>query len=359
MDLSISSILLQWYEQNQRCFPWRQPFSFQDSSLDFVNNGDFLYRVLLSEIMLQQTTTTTVLGYFSRFLEAFPTLHHLATASQDDVLHLWQGLGYYSRGRNLHKAAQHLAEKNYPQTPEEWLKIPGVGPYTANALCAIGQNFPTVALDAHGWRIFSRLGNFQGPSWRQEAQKKAQESLPHQHFWAYTQSLMDFGTLICKAKNPLCDNCPLKNQCLAHKKNTVNECPPKTPKILKPKRYTLGHFYENTSGYIFLYKNHKEALLRGLWTIPMEPWIDKPLNSWGNLPLCTHHFTHFHSHCFLQRSSFMGSNLKHPLEKNHPDLQDFCWISLEDYEEKRYIPPLSTFVKKIINQWVKIKTNPL
>lgn len=346
---SVSSLLLSWYEEHQRSFPWRLVFSSSESPPTTLGTPEYLYTVWISEIMLQQTTTQTVVPYFHRFLEAFPSLVKLAQSSEEEVLYLWQGLGYYSRGRRLHEASKIINIQGFPRTYEEWLKIPGVGPYTAGALCSIGYNQSILALDGHGWRLFSRLFQCQGETWKKDVLVYAQQALPTHHCWAYTQSIMDFGQLVCKAKDPLCSQCPLRSFCKAFQEKTWHLYPPKVEKKEKPKYYTLGTFYENPQGEILLKKNSKENLLKGLWSLPFEPWITEPSNSWleRKLPYVHHHFTHFHGHCYLQHIFLSPEEIK-----NHKNSATKQWIKKEDLldGQGKNLPPLSTFAKKMLKK---------
>ena len=245
--------LLAWYDHVAAVLPWR-------------GSGD-AYRVWLSEIMLQQTQVETVKPYYARFLAAYPTL--------DDVLKLWEGLGYYSRARNLHRAAQTVAADyggQFPATTDELQKLPGIGRYTAGAIASIafGQRAPV--LDGNVIRVFSRLldlpDDVTQPATQAQLWRTAEDWLPHERVGDYNQALMDLGRLICKPRLPLCSACPIRDHCLAFQRGTQHERPVKKPKAETPHYDVTAGLIWNEQGELLITQRPLDGLLGGLWEFP-------------------------------------------------------------------------------------------
>ena len=221
--MSFSGDLLNWYDLNKRDLPWRgerEP-----------------YRIWLSEIMLQQTQTETVKGYYARFLERFPTVFALAAAPEDEVLKLWEGLGYYSRARNLHAASMRVANElggAFPNDASGLRKLPGIGPYAANAIASIAFSEPVPALDGNQARVLSRVlawgGELRTPF---DLLSPALELIDRQRPGDYNQALMDLGAMICTPKQPKCDACPVARHCRALAEDAAMEFPRKPAPIAK------------------------------------------------------------------------------------------------------------------------------
>lgn len=222
--MSFERRLLQWYEENKRSLPWRE-----DSTP---------YHVYLSEIMLQQTQVNTVLPYYQRFITAYPTLQDLASAKEEEVLKLWEGLGYYSRGQNLLKASQIIVsdyQGKIPETKRELRALPGIGFYTANAILAIVYDQKEIAIDGNLLRIYSRLAEDEAILSSTKLNNKAieyyQEKLNETSPSSFNQALMDLGELVCLPNGlPRCKECPLNKDCLAFKNNTMLSYPRKKDK---------------------------------------------------------------------------------------------------------------------------------
>jgi A/G-specific adenine glycosylase len=227
----IAAPLLAWYSQNARQLPWRSDIS--------------PYRTWVSEIMLQQTQVETVIPYFERFTRRFPDLASLAQASQAEVLQAWEGLGYYSRARNLHKCAQLLCQHYDCQLPAELdalQKLPGIGRYTAGAIASIAFGIPAPALDANIRRVLSRLLELREPAGSLAGEKflwdAAERLLSRERPGDHNQALMELGALICKPKAPECPRCPLQSECLAYAHGSQSELPVRKPKPAVP-HYTV------------------------------------------------------------------------------------------------------------------------
>ena len=208
--------LLGWYDRNRRDLPWRRT--------------DDAYRIWVSEVMLQQTTVKTAAPYYESFLERFPTLHALAEEPEEEVLAAWSGLGYYHRARNLHRGAQHVAERHggrFPKTLEAALAVPGVGLYTASAVLSIahGQALPVV--DGNVRRVLARLLALRGPEYRRDGPyyNRAEELLDRERPGDWNQAVMELGATVCTPRNPGCDACPLRTHCRARALGLVGELP--------------------------------------------------------------------------------------------------------------------------------------
>lgn len=221
--------LLAWYATEKREFPWR-------------GTRD-LYRIWVSEIMLQQTQTTTVIPYFERFVEAFPTVSALASASEERVLKQWEGLGYYRRARQLHAAAKQICEQHdgsFPETFAEVLALPGIGRYTAGAILSIGRDQQLPILEANTIRLYARLIGLSGNLQKSAAQKTlwrfAETIIPKKQVGDFNQALMELGAAICKPRDPSCLICPAKSECAAFAQNLQDEIPAAK---LKPQFETL------------------------------------------------------------------------------------------------------------------------
>lgn len=239
------------------------------------------YAVWVSEIMLQQTQVETVKGYFVRFMKAFPTVRALAEAPEQAVLKAWEGLGYYTRARNLQKAAQQVMGQGgkIPSSSAEWATLPGIGPYTAAAISSIsfGEYVPVV--DGNVARVFSRF-----LEWRDDFQKlPAREKLANwlQPFIEkskrpgdFNQAMMDLGATVCTPRNPQCTVCPIQKDCIAYAKNVQNELPVKPLRKILPIRLAVALDIRDVKGCVLFSKREHEKLLGGLWELPSLGFSD-------------------------------------------------------------------------------------
>ena len=255
--------LLPWYEENKRELPWRQ--------------GKDPYRIWLSEIMLQQTRVEAVKGYYARFLEHIPTVAALAGADDEVLRKLWEGLGYYSRVRNLKKAARVIVDTyggRFPETYEEVLALPGIGPYTAGAICSIAFGKPTPAVDGNVLRIVSRLTDDDTPIHTPAYQKQVRQALTQvypEDAGSFTQALMELGATVCGPnRKPDCENCPCKNFCKAKKSGRAEALPVKSPKKEK-KQEKKTVFILRWGDRYALEKRPDTGLLASLWQFPNSP----------------------------------------------------------------------------------------
>lgn len=259
--MTLQTDLLDWYDQHAAALPWRE-------------NSD-PYRIWLSEIMLQQTQVETVKPYFARFLVAYPTVDALATAPLSDVLKLWEGLGYYSRARNLHRAAQTVARDfggKFPETVEGLLLLPGIGRYTAGAIASIAFGEVAPVLDGNVIRVFSRLIDLPDDvtqlAVKDRLWKLAGEWLPNQRAGDYNQALMELGRTICKPRNPSCKECPIQTHCLAFAQGTQNQRPVKKAKAATPHYDVTAGIIWNEAGQLLIAQRPLDGLLGGLWEFP-------------------------------------------------------------------------------------------
>lgn len=284
-----SEKLLGWYDKAQRTLPWRTPRKNP-------------YHTWLSEIMLQQTTVATVIPYFNTFIEKWPTVEDLSRASLDEVLIQWQGLGYYSRARNLHKCAQSLA-KHFPSTAAELLKLPGIGPYTAAAIASIAFEEKAAAVDGNVVRVISRYFALNTLNPQAEVREKVQSLLPSTRNGDFTQALMEFGALLCRPKNPACEDCPLQQECQAYAQDKVDTFPVKLPKQKLPTRYATAFILRREDGAILLRKRPPQGLLGGMMEVPSTPWVEEKQKAPWTGPQVRHTFTHFHFEINVEVSS--------------------------------------------------------
>lgn len=357
MPSKLASKLLEWYRGCARRMPWR----------DFPQP----YTTWVSEIMLQQTQVETVIPYYDRWLTRFPTLADLAAASEEDVLRLWEGLGYYSRARNLHKAARLVMEKYLgliPSNAAELACLPGIGRYTAGAIASIAFGQDEAALDGNIRRVFSRLFNVELPL-RSPASERllwelAWENLPTGQAGDYNQALMDLGATICIPKNPTCVVCPLADLCQAHQLGVEGQRPVTNPRPPVPHVIvTAGVIQRNDKTLIA--RRPPKGLLGGLWEFPggkKEDGEDLPaclrreiqeelgVNVLIGAPLGVYH--HAYTHFRVTLTAFFST-----LESGEPQAlhaTQIAWVGLDD---------LATYPMGKIDRWIardlKINQKPV
>lgn len=257
-----SPILLAWFDAHGRDLPWRQ---------DVPRDP---YKVWVSEIMLQQTKVEAVRPYYDSWMERFPDIPALAAASQDEVLRQWQGLGYYSRARNLHEAVREVAVSyggKVPDKKEDILALKGVGEYTAGAIMSIAYGKPEVAVDGNVLRVFARLYNIDGNVLSSPVKKEiaalAQAQIPAGRAGAFNEALMDFGAMVCIPKSPRCGECPLASLCLARKAGREKELP---VRIVKKKAPTeqVAVVVVADKGRWLIHRRPPQGLLASMWEFP-------------------------------------------------------------------------------------------
>ncbi|MFZ5884691.1 MAG: A/G-specific adenine glycosylase [Chloroflexota bacterium] len=257
---SLQTRLLAWYHKNKRTLPWR-------------DHPD-PYAVWVSEIMLQQTRVETVIPYFKKWMRRFPTVQALADASERDVLNAWEGLGYYSRARNLHKAARVIAREHggtLPRSVDDLLKLPGIGRYTAGAIASIAFGADEPALDGNIKRVYARLFDVTEPVDSPQGEKMlwdiARQNLPKGKAGDFNQALMDLGAMLCFPKNPRCLLCPLRELCKARATGTQELRPVKKPRKSVPHHvHAAGVIVRR--GRVLLAQKPSKGLLGGMWEFP-------------------------------------------------------------------------------------------
>lgn len=259
-ETQIATALLDWFSRHKRDLPWRRTYD--------------PYHVWISEIMLQQTQMERGVEYFKRWIARFPDVASLAEAREDEVLKLWEGLGYYSRARNLLKAAREVARRHgaaLPSSPDDLLALPGIGPYTARAIASIAFGRDVCVVDANVQRVVCRLYDIDVPVKSRQAGQKieriAQGLLPAGHARDFNQALMEFGSLVCSARNPACAGCPLAGFCQARKSGTQEERPvvakPPSPIYISMATGVLVH-----DGLILAQKRRADDVWGNLWEFP-------------------------------------------------------------------------------------------
>jgi A/G-specific adenine glycosylase len=339
MKSRLASVLLRWYARNKRSLPWRdrQPAD--------------AYAVWVSEIMLQQTRVEAVIPYYEKWMILFPTVHSLANASEHDVLNAWEGLGYYSRARNLHKAAKIVAELyggELPHDLEALSKLPGIGRYTLGAIASISFGMDVPALDGNIKRVYARLFDLAEPVDTPKGEKLlwdlAETQLPRQQAGDYNQALMDLGATICIPKNPRCLICPLMKICEARQNGTQHLRPVKSPKKAVPHHiHAAGVILKD--GSVLLARRPSEGLLGGMWEFPNGRVTEDPLEGLAGalktgynlrlrksrrspknqeaLAVVEHGYTHFSVSTYVYRCELASM----------PESENLKWILLNDLDD--------------------------
>ncbi|WP_299063110.1 A/G-specific adenine glycosylase [uncultured Polaribacter sp.] len=260
--MKFSNTLIYWYLQNNRELPWRK-----------TKNPYFIW---LSEIMLQQTRVAQGLSYYLKFTSSFPTVFDLANADESNVLKMWQGLGYYSRARNLHYSAKIIANElngEFPTTYKEIIKLKGIGDYTASAIASICFNEPTAVVDGNVYRVLSRYYGINTPINSTKGIKEfkilAQSLIDTEQPGTFNQAIMDFGALHCKPQNPLCDSCPLADSCVAFEKKLTKELPIKEKKIKIKKRFFNFIVVKTADNNTIIEERKGKGIWQGLYQFPL------------------------------------------------------------------------------------------
>jgi len=259
--MNLNKLILKWYDKNKRDLPWRK-----------TKNP---YNIWISEIILQQTRMEKGINYYKSFISKFPDLESLATSEEKDVLLLWQGLGYYSRARNLHHTAKYLyydLDSKFPKSYKELVNLKGIGDYTASAILSICFEKKHPVLDGNVFRIISRIFGIKDPidlnNSRKVFKKKAIELLPRSRFGDYNQGLMDFGSMVCRPKNPSCSNCLISKKCVAYKNQLVDSLPVKAKKN-KIKTLYFEYLVVNNNNKILI-ERVEDGIWKNLYQFPVN-----------------------------------------------------------------------------------------
>ncbi|HUB95905.1 MAG TPA: A/G-specific adenine glycosylase [Stellaceae bacterium] len=299
--MPIADALLAWYDRHRRSLPWR------------AGRGERTdpYRVWLSEVMLQQTTVVTVLSYYEAFLERWPDVAALAAADLDEVLHAWQGLGYYARARNLHACARDVVARfdgRFPDTEAALLTLPGIGAYSAAAVAAIAFDRPVLPVDGNVERVVARLFAVATPlpEAKPELRRLAASLTPTARPGDFAQAMMDLGATICVPRAPKCILCPLRSQCRARREGIAETLPARRARPEKPVRYGVAFWAVRVDGAVLLRRRAERGLLGGMMEVPSTEWRDAPWRDeeakrhaplkarWHRVPdRVRHTFTHF------------------------------------------------------------------
>lgn len=331
--MSFTTTILQWFEENGRALPWRKT---RDP-----------YAIWLSEIILQQTQIKQGLPYWERFMQRWPTVEALANATEDEVLREWQGLGYYSRARNLHTAAKQIvAQGGFPTTMEGIKALKGVGDYTAAAIGSIAFDLPVAVVDGNVYRVLARHYGITTPINTTEGKKEfallAQEQLlpalnrEGKGAGLYNQAMMDFGAIQCTPSSPACEQCPLIESCVAFREGRIDELPAKK-KLLKVKERHLTYIYIRCQGYTAIHRRPAGDIWQGLY----EPMLTEDV-PYGAV-LQRQNVKHVLTHRILYADFWLWEPQERPAL---PD--DYFWIKEEEIGNYG-VPRLIELLLEILN----------
>lgn len=328
--LFAKKILKFYQEYGRKDLPWQQ--------------NPTAYRVWVSEVMLQQTQVKTVIPYYQKFMQRFANVTELAEADIDEVLHHWQGLGYYSRARNLHKCALQVVDEyngKFPDNLEDMQSLPGIGRSTAGAILSLAKGQPTPILDGNVKRVLARAflvdGWYGKSTVAKELWRLTEEYTPKKSTAQFNQAMMDLGASFCSRSKPQCEKCPLNSHCLAFIHGKTAEYPHKKPKKEIPTRHTMLNLSVNKHNQILLEKRPPAGIWGGLWTLPeiaKENQMDELIEEFR------HTFTHFH----LQ-IKVATSKTQRCIEEN----SGFQWHNIEQLPELAFPTPIRKFLFNYFN----------
>ena len=317
--MNFAVTLLQWFKNNGRSLPWRET---KDA-----------YAIWLSEVILQQTRIVQGMSYWERFMTQWPTVNDLAAATEDEVLKAWQGLGYYSRARNLHTAARQVVELGgFPQTFKELKTLKGVGDYTAAAIASIAFGEPVAVVDGNVYRVLSRYYGIETPidstEGKKEFQALAQSLLPINEPADYNEAIMDFGATQCTPNSPHCSACPLCETCVAFREQRINELPVKSKKVKQRERH-FTYLYIEYEGKIAIHQRGAGDIWQGLWEFPQEEHLTSSEDSaWKTkAQLLQKGVKHILTHQILLADIYLWQPTRRPQLPS-----EFIWIEKQDLE---------------------------
>lgn len=351
--MQFSHQLLSWYHQHQRALPWRETKE--------------PYKIWVSEVILQQTRVQQAIGYYHSFLQAFPDVESLAAACPEKLLRVWQGLGYYTRARNLQQAARYLVDHNRGELPDnyrQWLALKGVGPYTAAAVASICFNEPVAAIDGNVVRVLARYFALEN-GFVTAADKRIFRDLAHQALdpnrpGDFNQAMMELGATICTPARPQCTSCPLLAHCTAFSRNQVKDYPVKTPKYKPRERYFHYFlFFDPARSSFPVQKRLENDIWKNLFELPLieamkagelhEPenhpvwktWMNQPsrLRFNGQPMKFTHKLTHQTIFAWFYTAEFLSTEF-------FPERNNQRWVNLYEFEQL----PKSRLLQKFMQQ---------
>ena len=317
--MNFAATLLQWFKNNGRSLPWRET---KDA-----------YAIWLSEVILQQTRIVQGMSYWERFMAKWPTVNDLAAATENEVLKAWQGLGYYSRARNLHTAARQVVELGgFPQTFKELKTLKGVGDYTAAAIASIAFGEPVAVVDGNVYRVLSRYYGIDTPidstEGKKEFQALAQSLLPINELADYNEAIMDFGATQCTPNSPHCSACPLCEICVAFREQRINELPVKSKKV-KQRERNFTYLYIEYEGKIAIHQRGAGDIWQGLWEFPQAEQLTSSEDSaWKTeAQLLQKGVKHILTHQILLADIYLWQPTRRPQLPS-----EFIWIEKQDLE---------------------------
>ena len=305
-----------WYDKNHRVLPWRETTD--------------PYKIWISEIILQQTRVDQGMEYYLRFIERFPTIQSIAAASEDDVLHLWQGLGYYSRARNIYKAAQLFSEM--PSTYEGLKRMPGVGDYTAGAIAGFAFNLPYPALDGNVYRVLARLSDsdiaFDTTAGKKYFHAMAEQLLDRDRPRVFNNAIMEFGALYCVPQHPDCTHCPLQIYCRAYAHHTVELLPVRKQRPKVRDRYFIYTIYLS-QGQTLLRQRQDNDIWKHLWEFPLTEVDEKAYEQTTPAIELTHQLSHQRLHAkFMLKQTTTLPVIPDTVAVSFADLDDYTFSRL-------------------------------
>jgi len=331
--------------------------AFGRKNLPWHNTRD-PYKIWISEIMLQQTQVTTVIPYFERFIKSFPTVKHLAQASDDQVMQHWSGLGYYSRARNLHKAARIIVTEyagQFPEQPKLIEQLPGIGRSTAGAIASFAFGQATAILDGNVKRVLARSYAISG--WPgngkvlKELWQRAEANTPKENTAAYNQAMMDLGALVCTRTKPDCQQCPLLKGCQAFHSNSIEHYPGKKPAKKRPTK-AVYWLINIQNGQVLLHKRPPNGIWGGLWSLPEIAQQDFNADGIKQLSPFVHKFSHYD--LAVQPLILASSTEKALVEKNyHPSIMKPAqadWFSRNQLTEIGLATPVSKLLTELMQE---------
>ena len=332
--MNFAATLLQWFKNNGRSLPWRET---KDA-----------YAIWLSEVILQQTRIVQGMSYWERFMAQWPTVNDLAAATENEVLKAWQGLGYYSRARNLHTAAQQVMKLGgFPQTFKELKTLKGVGDYTAAAIASIAFGEPVAVVDGNVYRVLSRYYGIETPidstEGKKEFQALAQSLLPINEPADYNEAIMDFGATQCTPNSPHCSACPLCETCVAFREQRINELPVKSKKVKQRERH-FTYLYIEYEGKIAIHQRGAGDIWQGLWEFPQEEYLTSSEDSaWRTeAQLLQKGVKHILTHQILLADIYLWQPTRRPQLPS-----EFIWIEKQDLENYA-LPRLIEILLKVV-----------